>query len=262
MSRRRGGRRAARDGSGLRLRARGARRRRARVAARRGPRRWPRPAATSVLFQDGDDPFPREYALPAARARRAPGAGRCRGAHADRARLRLRAAHRPPRRGRRTLRRASSTSTTTTTTRASATINLVDAEASCTAEIVARPAGRRRASRCRRRRRGALRRPRDRHGPLPVREHDAARAAPGRAPARGGRAAGAASSRRSSSRCRSRSSGCSAWRSAVPRSPAAAGSLVTWLERDDFEGDRRRRRVLGRASSTTCARSRASSSRR
>ena len=57
-------------------------------------------------------------------------------------------------------------------------------------------------------------------------------------------------------------SGCSAWRSGARRSRAADASRVTWLARDDFDVTRRRRRRPRTASSTRCARSRASSWRR
>ena len=69
------------------------------------------------------------------------------------------------------------------------TINLVDAEASCTAEIVAGLLDEAGIPLAEGARAGALRRPRHRHRALPVRQHDAARAPPRGAAAGGGRAA-------------------------------------------------------------------------
>ena len=117
------------------------------------------------------------------------------------------------------------------------------------------PAGRRRAAR-------ALRRPGDRHRPLPVREHDAARAPPGRARCSRRACSLRWSSRRSSSRCRSRGSGCSAWRSAGPRSQRGGRLAVTWLGARRFRDRPARTTPPRTASSTRCARSRASSWRR
>ena len=66
-------------------------------------------------------------------------------------------------------------------------------------------------------------------------------------------------SRRSSSRCRSRASACSGWRSGA-REVAAGGRLaVTSLARDDFDVDGRRRRRPPTGSSMRCGRSRESS---
>ena len=99
----RGARRAARHGPAVRLRARLARRRRARLAARPRalagrdrPRRRALPGRRRAV--------PARARVPRARAHPAPRARRCGAAHADRARLRLGAAHRPPRRGRRAVR--------------------------------------------------------------------------------------------------------------------------------------------------------------
>ena len=104
-------------------------------------------------------------------------------------------------------------------------VNLVDAEASCTAEIVAGlldEAGIPLAE-------GAALAlyvgPRDRHGPLPVREHDAARAPSSRRGCwRQGVRARARVLDALRVAARWRASGCSGWRSGARRSPAAVAS--------------------------------------
>ena len=134
------------------------------------------------MYLSGDAPLPAEYGfLPLERA--AP--RRCRTTSRSACSLAVDCANArrigPATRRSSSARSSSSTSTTTTTTRASATINLIVADASSTAEIV----------------RDLLREldvaltpeiaealyvgARHRHGPLPVREHDAEGA-----PARGG----------------------------------------------------------------------------
>ena len=209
------------------------------LARRDGPRRRALPGRRRAV--------PARARLPRARRasqRRVPAdAAR---AHADRARLRLGAAHRPPRRGRRAVR----------------------------ARRQHRPSPRQHALRHRQPRRSprppapprsspglldeagiplaegararALRRPRHRHRPLPVRQHH-----PARAPPRGAAAARRACSPRSVFATLFESLPLSRQRLlglALGRAQVAAGGrlAVTWLARDDFDVDRRRRRVLGR----------------
>ncbi len=113
-------------------------------------------------------------------------------------------------------------------------LDLVDAEAACTAQIVERLLGEAGIALARRRRRGAVRRARDRHGPLPVLEHDARRVPARRAPRRRRRPACARVRARSGRRCRSPSSGCSGSRSSTRALEASGRLLVTWLTRDDY----------------------------
>ena len=107
----------------------------------------------------------------------------------------------------------SSTSTTTTTTRASATVNLVVPDASCTAEIVWRLAKELGVEITRADRRRALRRARHRHRPLHVREHHAGGPPDGGGADRGRGASRTRSTAGSTRACRSAGSSCSRARS-------------------------------------------------
>ena len=156
-----------------RRRAREPGRRRARVDARDGARPARARQGRRSCTSSGDAPLPAEFGfMPLEEVLREPPAD-VGGARAARGRLRERAPDRPgPGDARRTP-SSSSTSTTTTTTRASARRTSIVADASSTAEIVRDLLWRARRAADARDRRGALRRARHRHGPLPVLEHDA-----------------------------------------------------------------------------------------
>ena len=105
-------------------------------------------------------------------------------------------------------------------------------------------------------RRGALRRPGDRHGPLHVREHRPAGARDGR---RADRARASTRTRSTGSSTRaSRRASSSCWRAGSANVERFDGGLltVTHLTRDDYRS-RAPTRATPRASSTTCAPSRA-----
>ena len=88
--------------------------------------------------------------------------------------------------------------------------------------------------------RGALRRARHRHGPLPVHEHDAEGASPGGRARRGRRRHPRGLPAMSTRRCSSPSSSCSRARSSARSCSRAAGSSSPTSCKDDF-GERRRR---------------------
>ena len=141
------------------------------------------------------------------------------------------------------------------------TINHVVAEASCTAEIVwdLMRGPRRRADAADRR--GALRRPRHRHRPLLVREHDAARAPDGRRADR--------RRRRRRTRLPPALRGRAARQARAARARAGERRALRRRARDGRDADAPRtsrrpapRTATPRASSTTCARSTARRSRR
>ena len=216
--------------------AREPRRRRARLAARDGPRaRAARQGHRDVPRRAGAAPG--RVPVPGARAARAR-SGRARRTSRERVLVAVdcasesRVGAEP---GSSTRRRSRSTSTTTTTTRASATSTSIVADASSTGG-----GARGRLPRARRRadagdRRGALHRARHRHGPLPVREHDAEGAsARGRA-RRGRRRRRTASSRASTRTSSSRSSSCSRGRSSARRCSRGARSSSRTSCASDFE---------------------------
>ena len=141
-----------------------------------------------VLYQNGDDPFPRELAFLRARRDQAARAGRCVAPHADRARLRLGAPHRPRRRGRGPVRAGRQHRPPprqhalrhVQPRRCRGILHRGDRRRA--ARRGGHPAGRGRRPR-------ALRGTRHRHGALPVRQHHAARAPACGAVAGGGRPA-------------------------------------------------------------------------
>ena len=137
-------------------------------------------------------------------------------------------------------------------------VNLVVADASSTAEVLADSSLTRPRADARDRR-GALHRARHRHRPLPVLEHDPEGAAARGRPRRGGRRRLTGSSRRSTSRCSSPKLKLLA--RALERATISRGRalVVSYLLARRLRRGRAPRSRTRRGSSTTCARSRAPS---